>query len=270
MADYKKEYPEQSELVIATVKSIFKQGAFVTLDEYENKRGMLPLSEISLKWVRNIRDYVKEGQKVVLLALRVNPERGHIDLSLRRVNEQQRKEKLKEVKQKQRAEKFLEQFARELSLPEHEVKEKIQKGILEKFDSLYEGLESIAENEKVLNEINIEEKFKKPLLNLIKKSIKAPLVEISGYAELKSYKEDGVDFIKKTLEKIENYKNDDILGEINVSYVSAPIYRVTVKAKDYKTAERLLKTAVDEGISFIKKNNGDGAFYRNLEDIQKK
>ncbi|HIE33962.1 MAG TPA: S1 RNA-binding domain-containing protein, partial [Candidatus Altiarchaeales archaeon] len=100
MSERKKEsrYPEPGELVIATVQNIFKQGAFVTLDEYGNKRGMLHLSEISLKWVRNIRNYVKEGQKVVLLVLRVNPERGHIDLSLRRVSDAQRKAKLQEVK----------------------------------------------------------------------------------------------------------------------------------------------------------------------------
>ena len=96
-------YPEAGEYVIGTVDSIFKQGAFITLDEYLGKKGMLPLSEISLKWVRNIRDYVREGQKVVLLVLGVNPERGHIDLSLRRVVDAKRKEKLQQVKQLQRS-----------------------------------------------------------------------------------------------------------------------------------------------------------------------
>ena len=63
----KEEYPEQGELVLGTVKSIFNQGAFIDLDEYTGRRGMLHISEITLKWVRNIRDYVKENQKVVLI-----------------------------------------------------------------------------------------------------------------------------------------------------------------------------------------------------------
>lgn len=95
-------FPKEGEFVLGTVQSLFKQGAFITLDEYKGQRGMLHLSEISLKWVRNIRDYVKEGQKVVLLVLRVDPSRGHIDLSLRRVNEAQKKQKLQDVKQEQR------------------------------------------------------------------------------------------------------------------------------------------------------------------------
>ena len=106
-------FPEDGELVLGTVDSIFKQGAFISLDEYSDRRGLLHLSEISLKWVRNIRDYLREGQKVVLFVLKVDPSRGHIDLSLRRVNDAKRKEKLQEVKQRQRSQKLFELLAQE-------------------------------------------------------------------------------------------------------------------------------------------------------------
>ncbi len=45
--------------------------------------GLLHVSEISSSWIRNIRDFVREGQKMVLKVLRVDLEKGHIDLSLR-------------------------------------------------------------------------------------------------------------------------------------------------------------------------------------------
>lgn len=261
----KKEYPDEGELVIATVQNVFKQGAFVTLDEYGNKKGLLHLSEISLKWVRNIHDYVKEGQKVVLLVLKVNPERGHIDLSLRRVKEHQKKEKLKEVKQRQRAEKFLEQLANELKLPKDIVKEKISEKLLQKYSSLYSALEAIATDEKILDNIEIEKSWKQTFLNLLRKNIKAPFVEIFGYLELKSYEPDGILNIKEALKRFQNYKSD---CEIEVKYISAPRYRVQVKAKDYKTAERILKSATDEAIDYIKKTHGEGKFYRELKEAQ--
>jgi translation initiation factor 2 subunit 1 len=258
-------YPEPGELVLATVRSIFRQGAFVTLDEYGNKRGLLHLSEISLKWVRNIRDYVKEGQKVVLMVLRVNPSRGHIDLSLRRVKDHDRKEKLKEVKQKQRAEKLLDLLAKNVNKPRDEIEKEVSQKILAKFETIYEGLEAISVDEETLQKLNISKEFQSPLLELIRKSIKLPFVEINGYAKIISYEPNGIEIIKQTLEKIENY-NDTDEAKINVSYVSAPIYSVKVKAREYKIAERILREAVEKGINYIKKHRGFGEFHRKLEE----
>jgi translation initiation factor 2 subunit 1 len=81
MSSEKQEWPEVGDLVIATVETVTDYGAYVKLDEFE-KKGLLHVSEISSSWIRNLRDFVREGQKVVLKVLRVNPEKGHIDLSL--------------------------------------------------------------------------------------------------------------------------------------------------------------------------------------------
>ncbi len=40
---------------MATVKEVFDQGAYLTLDEYEGKEGMVHISEIASGWVKNIR-----------------------------------------------------------------------------------------------------------------------------------------------------------------------------------------------------------------------
>ena len=57
--------------------------------------GLLHLSEISRSWIRNIRDYVREKQKMSLKVLRVDHEKGYIDLSLRRVIKRESIEKVK-------------------------------------------------------------------------------------------------------------------------------------------------------------------------------
>ena len=90
---YRKEgMPEESELVMSTVTKIQYNAIFVNLDEYD-KTGMIHISEISPGRIRNIRDFVREGKKIVCVVLRVNQERGYIDLSLRRVGEGQRRKK---------------------------------------------------------------------------------------------------------------------------------------------------------------------------------
>ncbi|MCK4434705.1 S1 RNA-binding domain-containing protein, partial [Candidatus Bathyarchaeota archaeon] len=73
MAFGKQEWPEIGDLVMATVGDVKDYGAYVKLDEYD-QMGLLHISEISSSWVRNIRNFVREGQKVVLKVLRVDIE----------------------------------------------------------------------------------------------------------------------------------------------------------------------------------------------------
>ncbi|MDD5110921.1 MAG: translation initiation factor IF-2 subunit alpha [Candidatus Altiarchaeota archaeon] len=255
-------YPNEGEFILGTVQSLFKQGAFITLDEYPGKRGMLPLSEISLKWVRNIRDYVKEGQKVVLLVLRVDPERGHIDLSLRRVNDAQRKQKLQDIKQEQRTKKILEMVAAELKVSFQEISTKVTCELTLEYPSIYKALEAITLDKAAADRFKIPDKWKAKLVEITCKSIKPPYVEINGYVELHSYEPDGIDVIKESLQRMSGNTSD---AEIGISYISAPIYRIHVKARDYKTAEKALQHSADLGIAYVEEKHGTGEFHRELK-----
>jgi len=101
------DWPDEGELVVCTVSNVKNFGAFVTLDEYESKEGFIHIAEVSSGWIKYIRDYVREGQKVVCKVLKVDKEKGHIDLSLKAVNEHQRREKIQEWKNEQKAENLL-------------------------------------------------------------------------------------------------------------------------------------------------------------------
>ncbi len=87
------EYPEEGDLVVGTVTSIRNFGAFVTLDEYASREAFIHLSEVATGWVKYIRDHIREGQKIVARVLRVDPAKSQIDLSLKRINDHQRREK---------------------------------------------------------------------------------------------------------------------------------------------------------------------------------
>src|SRR3989338_2481000 len=99
-------FPEDGELVLCTVTKVQSHSVFVRLDEFD-KGGMIHISEVSPGRIRNIRDFVKEDKIVVCQVLRVSRERGYIDLSLRRVNDNQKRKKLEEIKQEQKAEKII-------------------------------------------------------------------------------------------------------------------------------------------------------------------
>ena len=126
MATTKAEWPEPGDLVLASVQRITDYGAYVTLDEYR-KEGLLHISEVSSGWVRNIRDFVREGQKVVLKVLRVNTEKEHIDLSLRRVSRRERREKVLSWKRERKADSLLRSVSEKLKMPPEEVHAKLER-----------------------------------------------------------------------------------------------------------------------------------------------
>ena len=79
---------EQGDLVICAVDKIIGTVVFVKIEgPYDVKEGTIIFSEIAAGRIRNIRDYVKEGKKIVCKVLDINNEKCYIDLSLRRVSE---------------------------------------------------------------------------------------------------------------------------------------------------------------------------------------
>jgi predicted RNA-binding protein with RPS1 domain len=82
---YEQKYPEVDELVMVNVRSIAEMGAYVSLLEYNNIEGMILLSELSRRRIRSINKLIRVGKNEVVMVLRVDKEKGYIDLSKRRV-----------------------------------------------------------------------------------------------------------------------------------------------------------------------------------------
>jgi len=86
MRFYQERYPEVDELVMVQVRQIAEMGAYVKLLEYDNIEGMILLSELSRRRIRSIQKLIRVGRNEVVVVLRVDKEKGYIDLSKRRVS----------------------------------------------------------------------------------------------------------------------------------------------------------------------------------------
>ncbi len=252
-------YPSKGEIVIGTVKRVLDFGAFVSLDEYENKEGMVHISEVASGWVKDIREHVKKGQKVICKVLDVNPKRGHIDLSIKDVNERQRREKLQQWKNEMKAFKWLELIGEKLGISRSDL-EKLGKKLLEEFDSVYSAFEEAAfEGYEVLAPI-VGESFAREMAEIARENIKPHRVKVRGYFELRCLQSDGVERLRKALSEARKAAKDGV--EMRLEYVGAPRYRIVVEADDYKVAESVLKKASERVLKAIKKLGCDGKFVR--------
>lgn len=256
MATPEEAYPDTGDLVVATVKNITPYGAYVVLDEYEEREGLIHISEVSTTWVKNIRDHVREGQKLVLKVLRINRQRGEVDLSLRRVTGREKAEKMLQWKRDKKAEAILRSGAEKLSADENTLNN-IRDTIVQQYDSVYDALEqSISQGEETFTKLGLSPDWSKVLTENAKLKIKIKRTTLTGIIELTSIKPDGIVGIRAALLNAEKVKPEGI--DIRIYSIGAPKYRLEVVASDYSDAETILKEAVDEAISHIKDAGGEG------------
>ncbi|MEM3078226.1 MAG: translation initiation factor IF-2 subunit alpha [Nitrososphaerales archaeon] len=250
--------PEEGELVLATVRSITPHGVYVTLDEYGAMNGFLHISEISTGWVKSIEKYVRLGQKIVLKVIRVSKQRKEIDLSLRQVTGEERREKLIEIKKAEKADGVMKLVESKLNLGE-EASMKYRELLIEEFGALYDAVEEVSRKGiKVLQKLNLPQDYASTLEAVAKEKVIIPTVEVHGIIELKSDSSDGIEKIKSALSEAENVKSSG--AKINIRYLGAPRYRIEVKAENYKIAEKALELVTQKVKESIEKKGGSFSF----------
>lgn len=258
MAERKPEWPETGDLVIATIETVTDYGAYVKLDEYE-KRGLLHVSEISSSWIRNIRDFVREGQKMVLKVLRVDSEKGHIDLSLRRVTKRERIEKILSWKKERKADALLRGVAEKVGVSSVELYETAGKLVEDKF-GLYEGFEkAVIDGPEAIMKIGVPENIAKAFVEVAQERIHVKRVKVKGVLEIRCMKPNGVKIIKEAFQEAKSDKKD---AEVRFYVIAAPKYSIEVLAENYKRAEDVLQKAAQSVMSNITKAGGQGTFRR--------
>ena len=251
--------PEDSEIVMCTVTKIQYSSVFVELDEYRLP-GMIHISEIAAGRIRNIRDYVKEGKKIVCKVLRVYQDRGQVDLSLRRVAEVQKRKKINEMKVEQKAETIIKYIAEQNKLPLDKTYNDIANIILKKYEYIHFAFQAIAEDKTlpVVAELQmiLDKKIVETLVDLVEQRFKAKLVEVSGVYEISTYDSNGIEIVKNALRAAKKQDGAQIF------YLGGGRYKIVVTATDYKDAEAKLKQANEDAALIVEKHHGNFSFER--------
>ncbi|WP_297461356.1 translation initiation factor IF-2 subunit alpha [Thermococcus sp.] len=264
-----KEYPEEGEFVVATVKNIHPYGAFLKLDEYPGKEGFMHISEVASSWVKNIRDHIKEGQKIVAKVIRVDPNKGHIDLSLKRVNQQQRKAKLQEYKRAQKAENLLRMAAEKVGKDFETAWREVWVPLEEEYGEVYAAFEDAAQNGMDVLQGLISDEWIEALRPIIEAYVEIPTVTIDAEFEITVPKPNGIEIIREALIRARDRANEEKEIDVKFSYQGAPRYRIDITAPDYYKAEEVLEDIAEEILRVIKEAGGEATLIRKEKRIKK-
>lgn len=246
----KKGLPQFGEIVLCTAHRITPNAAWCKLDEYEDVEGMIHISEAAGKWVYNIKDFIKPNKQYVARVIRIDRDRGIINLSIKKASKADKKQKMNAYRHEQRGEKILEQAAKSVGKSFEQAFEEIGQKLISEFGDLWTAIQEAKEDKTVLN--ILPKNWSDALSDAIGKSFKDKEIVLKVNLEIKSYEGDGVKKIKNIFSSLEK-------SGLKVSYISAPNYRVELKTKDPKTDEKKMRGILDKAVETIEEN-GEGSY----------
>lgn len=241
------ELPDEGELVLATIKKIMPYGAFCILPEYNNLEAFLHVSEVAPRWIKNIHEFISEGQRYVVKVHHIDREKNQVDVSIKRVSEEEKKIKLEFVQNEKRGTKLLE-----ISLEGAKANVDIaaaRKEIESNFDDVYTCFKEISlKGEDAIKKLDLPKALKAKMVEVAQKSIKKPVVEVTAIVSLTCYNPDGLDVLKNALK---------LAPDVSINYLGAPRYKISLTAPDYKSGEKKLESVLEHIKSYVQKNNCD-------------
>lgn len=240
-------FPQTGELVICKVVNIDRGYVQVILEDYgglpreERAHGMIHISELSNRWVKNINSIISVGQRAVLQVVRVNEERGYLDLSLRRVNKVQRVNIMSSWRYATKLEGLLKFFSEQNNLTIEELYKRALWAIIDEYGDLRSAFEEIKEDgievlEKIPN-LDLSDDLKQALYKLIIENVSISKINMIIEYLIQIPTGNGIETIKQALLSASKLRKAQGI-EVKYSYIGAPIYRLELEAKDYQSAEK--------------------------------
>ncbi|MDY6789001.1 MAG: S1 RNA-binding domain-containing protein [Candidatus Nanohaloarchaea archaeon] len=245
-----KEKPEEGSLVVIKINDIHEHSIYAELEGFPGQEGLIHISEISRSWVRDIKKHVSEGEKTVAQVLETEEDSNNINLSLKRVSDKQKREKMQEWNRERKADKFIEKVAEKVGEDSEEAYEKVAFPFQKKFGNTFDGFEeAVVDSDRVKGVI--EDKYLDAVVEVAEDNISLKQVKLEGEMEIEIPKGDGLRRIKEALDTGEH---------IQVNYISAPRYRIKAWGRNQDQAKKRINRAKRNIKDRVEENGGTFSF----------
>lgn len=255
---YANRYPEVEDVVMVNVRSIAEMGAYVHLLEYNNIEGMILLSELSRRRIRSINKLIRVSRNEVVVVIRVDKDKGYIDLSKRRVSPEEVIKCEEKFAKAKAVNSILRHVGELLGFKNDDELDELYKKTAWMYDekykkqgAAYEAFKHAVTNPEILDECEIDENTKEVLLENIKRRLTPQSVKIRADVEVACTNYEGVDAVKRALKKGLELSTENMPIKINL--IAPPLYVVTTQ-----TLERT------DGLAAL--NKAIGAIKGSIED----
>lgn len=220
-------------------------GAYVKLLEYDNIDGMILLSELSRRRIRSIQKLIRIGRNEVVVVLRVDKEKGYIDLSKRRVSAEDIGRCEEKYNKSKSVHSIMRHVAEKTKTPILKLYEDIGWPLNRKYGHANDAFKLSITNPDVWNDVTFpNEVVKEEFQSYISKKLTPHPTKVRADVEVTCFKYDGIDAVKEALRKAEAKNTPDT--QVKVKLVSPPHYVLTSQCLDKALGIQLLEEAIKD------------------------
>ncbi|KAI1409082.1 translation initiation factor 2, alpha subunit [Hypoxylon sp. FL1857] len=240
---YEEKYPEIDSFVMVNVKQIADMGAYVKLLEYDNIDGMILLSELSRRRIRSIQKLIRVGRNEVVVVLRVDKEKGYIDLSKRRVSPEDIVKCEERYNKSKMVHSIMRHVAEKTQTPIETLYESIAWPLNKKYGHSIDAFKLSITNPEVWSDITFpNEVVAEELKSYIGKRLTPQPTKVRADIEVTCFEYDGIDAVKAALRTAEARNTED--NQVKVRLVSPPLYVLTSTCLDKNVGIQRLEEAI--------------------------
>ena len=225
---------------------------------------MLFSGEITLKRVNFINRLLSVGKEEVLRVLRVDTQKGFIDLSKKQV----KTDEIDECKKKFGKSKAVEGIVKLLSVHTKKSMEYLYKNLIwplyKTHEHAYDALKSILNgDDKILEGLKITDDIKEELIKILKVILVPQPVKIRSDFKLTCYTFEGIDAIKESLLNGEKKGTEAI--PIKFRVIGSPLYECSISTINKKEGIEVMNAALQEVKKSIEAKGGNFLLETNPE-----
>lgn len=240
---------------MVNVKQIAEMGAYVKLLEYDNIDGMILLSELSRRRIRSIQKLIRVGRNEVVVVLRVDKDKGYIDLSKRRVSPEDIVKCEERYNKSKMVHSILRHVAEKTTTPIEELYQTIGWPLNKKYGHSIDAFKISISNPDVWNDISFpSEAVKAELLSYIGKRLMPQPTKLRSDIEVTCFGYEGIDAVKAALRCAEARNTKET--QVKVKLVSPPLYVLTSQCLDKTAGIQTLQHAIEDIKASIKAADG--------------
>mmetsp|Transcript_5089 Transcript_5089/g.12783 ORF Transcript_5089/g.12783 Transcript_5089/m.12783 type:complete len:333 (+) Transcript_5089:210-1208(+) len=262
---YEEKYPEVDEVVMVQVKSIAEMGAYVSLLEYNNIDGMILLSELSRRRIRSVNKLIKVGRQEPVMVLRVDTEKGYIDLSKRRVSPEDAQACEEKFNKSKLVHTIMRHAAETTNSDLEETYKHFTWPLYKKFGHAHDAFKVMVTSPEDLfkealsisgeeGEKTLTPELRAAIIKDIKRRMTPTPLKIRADIELTCFQYDGVLHIKDAIGAGEAISTKDCT--VKIKLLAPPLYVLTTQTIDRKMGIEMLSKAIEAVKSSIESNKG--------------
>ncbi|EER32520.1 eukaryotic translation initiation factor 2 alpha subunit [Candida tropicalis MYA-3404] len=253
---YENKYPEVDEVVMVNVQEIAEMGAYVKLLEYDNIEGMVLLSELSRRRIRSIQKLIRVGKNEVAVVLRVDKEKGYIDLSKRRVSAEDIVKCDERYNKSKAVHSILRHCAEKFNVSLENLYETIGWPLSRQYGHAYDAFKLSITEPSIFDDIKApSDDILDELKLYISRRLTPQAINIRADVEVSCFTYAGIDAIKEALRAAESVSTPQM--QVKAKLVAAPLYFLSVQALDKKQGIQILEDAIAKITESIESNGGN-------------